>query len=216
VQIPFGASVFGSDGNKLGEVEGLVVDAGTKRARAILVDQGWFSRGQHMVAISAVSHGDTEGVHLDTSGPVTESEAPFVESIEVAKPQRVEPPTTFIEAAGVGGPVIADEPPPPGEYPNSSSFFDIAPIDPPPVEIESDLEENEVLLGRRTDAVSSDGHRLGEVVQAELGDMGLVEAVTVSEGIISREHATFKLSDIDEFGTNKVHLRLTRAQAEAH
>jgi hypothetical protein len=114
----------------------------------------------------------------------------------------------------VGGPIVADEPPPPGEYPDDSSFFDIAPIDPPPVEIESDLMENEVILGKGTEAISSDGHKVGDVVEVDLGDMGLVEAVTVAEGFIFRERASFPLAEINEFGTDKVHLRLTRAQTE--
>ena len=102
----------------------------------------------------------------------------------------------------------------PGSILTKAASSNIAPLDPPVVEVESNLGENEVVLGRETDAISSDHERLGTVSAFELGDMGLVEAITVSEGLIFKERSTFPLSEIGEFGTNAVHLRLTRSAAE--
>ena len=107
-------------------------------------------------------------------------------------------------------------PAPSGEYPDESSFFEIAPLDPPVVEVESNLGQNEVVLGSETHASSSDHERLGNVTAFELGDMGLVESITVSEGLIFKERKAFPLTEIDEFGTDAVHLRLTKTAAEAH
>jgi len=45
--------------------------------------------------------------------------------------------------------------------------------------------------------------------------MGLVESITVSEGLIFKERSTFPLTEVGEFGTNTVHLRVTRSAAEA-
>jgi hypothetical protein len=83
------------------------------------------------------------------------------------------------------------------------------------VEVESNLGENEVVLGKETHAISSDHERLGNVIAFELGDMGLVDSITVSEGLIFKERSTFPLTEIEEFGTNAVHLGLTRSVAEA-
>jgi uncharacterized protein YrrD len=212
--IELGASVFGVGGTRLGEVDGLVVNAGTKRATYILVDAGLGNRRRHQVGVSAIQSVGSDGVHLESTGRAEAQSPTYVEE-EVAYPQRVEPPEVFIPATGVGGPVIADGEAIPGDYPDSKSFFDIAPIDPPPVEIESSLSENEVILGKRTDAFSADEHKLGDVVAVELGDMGTVEAITVSEGLIFKERAVFPLAEIDEFGTNAVHLRLNRTEANA-
>jgi hypothetical protein len=214
MQVRFGDPVNGSGGQRLGEVNGLVVDAGTKRASAILVDAGPLDRAQQMVAISAIARSDQSGLHLDATRTKTDAESPELDSDEVAFPQRAEPETTFIPAAGVGGPVMASEPSVPGEYPDESSFFEIAPLDPPPVEIESNLGENEVRLDKGADAMSKDGHKVGEVVGFELGDMGRVDQITVSEGFILKHQASFPLAEIGEFGTNAVHLRLSRSDAE--
>ena len=211
--IEFGASVIGVGGKRLGEVDGLIVNAGTKRVSSLLVDAGLFDRAKHKVGVSAIQSVDQQGIHLETTARA-EAQSPTYAEEEVAFPQRVEPPEVFSPAAGVGGPVVVDDEVS-SEYPHSDSFFDIAPIDPPPVEIESNLLENEVILGKGTDAISSDGHKVGDVVALELGDMGQVDAVTVSEGFIFKERATFNLAEIDEFGTNAVHLKLDRAQAEA-
>ena len=215
MHIAFGSSVFGVGGQKLGEVDGVVVDSGTKRVRAVLVESGLFGRKKRMVAISAIERSDDAGLHLDSTGATAAAQSPLLGSEEVAFAQRVEPPTTFIESAGVGGPVIADTPAVPGEYPDESSFFDLAPIDPPPVEIESNLGENEVVLGNDTDAISADDHELGRVVGIDTGEMGLVESITVSAGLISKSQSTFALKQIDEFGTDAVHLRVSKAEAEA-
>jgi hypothetical protein len=213
--IKFGAPVYGIAGKELGEVDGVVVNAGTKRVRAILVESGLFGRTKRMVAISAIERSDDAGLHLDSTGATAAAQSPLLGSEEVAFQQRVEPPTTFIESAGVGGPVIADTPAVPGEYPDDSSFFDLAPLDPPPVEIESNLEENEVILGRGAEVFSSDNHELGKVASLDAGGMGLVGGVTLAEGFLGRSESTFNLDAIDEFGTDAVHLRLSRAELEA-
>ena len=215
MRVEFGAPVFGAGGKRLGEVDGLVVNAGTKRASAILVDAGLFDRGKHMIGVSAVTRSDRDGLHLDEPATTSEAASQTLDSEEVSIAQRVEPPTEFIPAAGVGGRVFADNPAASGDYPDDSSFFDIAPLDPPVVEVESNLGPNEVVLGKETHAVSSDHERLGTITAFELGALGLVESVTVSEGLIFKERSTFPLTEIEEVGTNAVHLSLTRSAAEA-
>ncbi len=215
MHVEFGASVFGIGGKRLGEVNGIVVDAGTRRARAFLLTSGLFDGTRQMVDTTAIARADKDGLHQETTQAATDAQSPTVASEEVAFPERVEEPTTFIPAAGVGGPVYADPPAVPGRYPDESSFFEIAPIDPPPVEILSNLGENEVILGDDTHAISSDDHKVGKVVALQLGDREVVEGITVSEGFIFKERADFSLAEIDEFGTDEVHLKLTRDQAEA-
>jgi hypothetical protein len=214
MHVRFGDSVMGKAGQRLGDVDGLIVDAGTKRAESLIVDTGLGGRNKHMIAVSAIHGVDDDGVHLDETAARIESQSPTIDSEEVAFAQRVEPPTTFIPAAGVGGPVVATDPSVPGEYPDGGSFFEIAPLDPPPVEIESNLGENEVILGRDTHVISSDGHKLGKAVAFELGDMGRVDGVTASEGLIFKQQSSFSLKDIEEFGTDAVHLRQTKSEAE--
>jgi uncharacterized protein YrrD len=214
MQVKLGAPVFGVGGKRIGEVEALIANAGTKRANYILVDEGLLDRTGHLVAISAIARGGEDGVHLDATGARTNEESPVLDSEEVAFAQRVEPPTTFIPAAGVGGPVIASDPAVPGEYPDDPSFFDIAPIDPPPVEIESNLGENEVRLGKGSDVLSADGLKIGDVTDFELGDMGLIDNITVSEGLLFKHSQQFTLAEIAELDSNAIHLRVTRDEAE--
>ena len=215
MQVAFGAPVIGADGKQVGEVESLVVDAGTKRAKGIFIGGGLFGGPRRLIEFSALSRVDERGVHLDESRAAANAEAePFAEQ-EVAFGQRVEPPIEYIPAAGVGGPIVADEPPAPGQYPDDDSFFELAPIDPPPVEVESNLLENEVVLGRGTSVMSSDHHKLGEATLFDLGDMRRDDAVTVAEGFLFKHSAAFSLAEIAEFDSDAVHLRLNRSEAEA-
>jgi uncharacterized protein YrrD len=213
MRIQLGGTVLGTERDRIGRVTGVVVDAGTKRARAVLVDPDLIGGSERLVAVADIARGDDDGVVLKSTEQQTAAESPQLDSEEVAFAQRVEPPTTFIPATGVGGPVYADPPAAPGTYPDDGSFFDIAPVDPPPVEVESNLGPNQVILGLRTEVMSSDNHKLGEVNAVILGDRDVVEGIDVSEGFIFKERSSFDLSDIAEFGTNVVHLRLTRAAA---
>lgn len=215
MHVEFGASVFGVGGKRLGDVDGVVVDAGTKRARAILLTSGLLDATKHMVDVATIARADDDGLHLETTAAATDAQSPILDSEEVAMPERVQEPTTFIPAAGVGGPIYADPPAAPGRYPDESSFFEMAPLDPPPVEVFSNLGENEVLLGNDTHAISSDDHKVGKVVALSLGEREVVAGITVSEGFIFTQRVDFSLSDIEEFGTDEVHLTLTKAEAEA-
>ncbi len=199
--IRVGDSVFGVGGKELGKVDGVVVNAGTMRATGILVHSGLLGHVERILAVTGVGSTDERGLHLDTIGPVAKAESPILDSEKVAFAQRVQPEETFIPAAGVGGPVYASEPNVSGRYPDDSSFFEMAPIDPPPVEVLSNLEENEVKLTRHTEVLSSEGHGLGRVESYTLGDMGLVDSLTVSGD------TAYTTNQIAEFGTDKVHLK---------
>src|SRR5688500_19308153 len=131
MQIEFGVPVFAAGGKRLGEVDGLVVNAGTKRASAIIVDAGLLDRGKHMIGVSAVTRSDRYGVHLNAPAATSEAESQTLDSEEVSIAQRVEPPTEYIPAAGAGGQVYADAPAAPGTYPDESNFFESAPPAPP-------------------------------------------------------------------------------------
>jgi uncharacterized protein YrrD len=216
MNIELGSPVTDSNGKHLGDVDGIVVDAGTKRVRAIVVNTGLFGRSHHIVEISTVASSDDAGLRLDTTGATANRESPLLDSEEVAEAQRVEPPINFVAAAGVGGPVYAAGAAVPGEYPYDSNFFDVAPIDPPPVEVESNLGENSVILDGKTDVVASDGSRLGRVKALTLGSMGVVEALVATEGLFDKERATFPLRTITDFGSERVRLGLTKAEAEGH
>jgi hypothetical protein len=199
--IRVGDSVFGVGGKEIGKIAGVVVNAGTMRATGILVHSGLFGHNERILGVTGIGTTDERGLHLDTTGPVAVSDSPIVDSEEVAIAQRVQPEETFIPAAGVGGPVYATDPNVSGPYPDESSFFEMAPIDPPPVEIFSNIGENDVKLTGHTEALASDGHGLGRVESYTLGDMGLVDSVTLSGG------KSFATAQIDEFGTDKVHLK---------
>jgi hypothetical protein len=196
-----GDTVFGVGGKDIGKVSGLVVNAGTMRATGVLVHSGLFGHNERILGVTGMATSDERGLHLDVTGSEAVSEAPIVDSEEVELAQRVQPEETFIPAAGVGGPIYATEPNIPGRYPDDSSFFEMAPIDPGPVEILSNIGENEVKLTGHTEALNSEGHGLGHIESYALGDMGLVDTITLSNG------KSFTTAQIDEFGTDKVHLK---------
>ena len=71
--VAFGASILGKGGKRLGAVDGLLVDAGTKRATSVVVDEGLFDSAKHMIGVSSIARSDQDGLHLQESAARTES-----------------------------------------------------------------------------------------------------------------------------------------------
>ena len=216
MQIEFGAPVFGVGGKRLGEVDGLVVNAGTKRASAILVDAGLFDRGKHMIGVSAITRSDQDGLHLDE--PAATSEAAFADA---RFGRDIDCPASRT-ADGVhprGGSRRASLRRHPCAVPGNTLTKAASSNSPRSTRRWSRSSrtwaKTRSCSASETHAISSDHERLGNVTAFELGDMGLVESITVSEGLIFKERHAFPLTEIDEFGTNAVHLRLTKSAAEA-
>ena len=62
MQIGFGVPVYGIGDKHLGEVGSIIVNAGTKRARAILIDSGVLGGSKHILEVSAIKSADANGV----------------------------------------------------------------------------------------------------------------------------------------------------------
>jgi sporulation protein YlmC with PRC-barrel domain len=213
VKIDFGQEVRASDGEAVGSVVGVVVNGGTFEVTRVLVGPG---RGEppRLVDVSAVKTSGGDGIALDLSRQSYEA-MPMLDSREIVTEPRVPEFPTIIPTGGVGGPVLTDAsaggPGSPG-----GDFFDVAPIDPPTVQVESNLLFSEAVLHRGSDVVSSDGHKIGTLDEASLGDLGIVEALVVRAGFLFHHDLRIPVSEVAEFGTDRVHLKITKDAAEAH
>jgi hypothetical protein len=213
MKIDFGQEVRASDGETVGAVAGLVVNGSTFEVTRVLVGHG---RGEppRLVDVSAVTTSDGERIALDLSRQ-SFAAMPMLDSREVATQPRVPEFPTIVPTGGVGGPVLTDAsaggPGSPG-----GDFFDVAPIDPPTVQVESNLLFSEAVLHRGSDVVSSDGHKIGTLDEASLGDLGIVEALVVRAGFLFHHDLRIPVSEVADFGTDRVHLKITKDAVEAH
>ena len=212
MQVDLGQDVFSSDGKKLGSVRALVVDAGTKEVRRIAVGGG-LSGGERLVDLSAIAGTGPDGVRLDLTAAAAESLPRFVREEHVeARHEDAEP--FLLPTGGVGGPIFYDNPTAGAGYPGTGSFFDPAPINPPPVEVESNILETEVMIGKGTDVVGADGRKVGTVDEVFTGDRGTVEAFLVKAGFLFKHDVRIPIAWVKEVDDDRVLLTVTAEDAE--
>ncbi len=212
MKINFGQEVQASDGQAVGSVVGLVVNGATFEVTRVLVSHG---RGEspRLVDVSALHPAAGDRISLDLSRQAYEA-MPMLISEEIATPPRVPEFPTILPASGVGGPVLADTSDTGPGYPGGD-FFDLAPIDPPTVQVESNLLFSEAVLHRGSEVVSSDGHKIGTLDEASVGELGILEALTVRAGFLFHHDLRIPVAEVADFGTNRLHLKITKDAAEA-
>lgn len=210
MRIAFGNEIRSRDGEIIGAVDGLVVAADTRLVRQVLVGSGLFGRDQRLIEAAGLS-GDGEGLRLDLSREEAEALPLYVRTEEVEAPRVADEPL-IMPASGVGGPVIVDDVAAGRGYPGGGGLIDLAPIDPPPLEVRSNLLETEVILRKGADVVTADGEKVGDLAAVEIGDRGTVERLTVRSGFIFTEDREIAASTVREFDTDRIILATTRAE----
>lgn len=212
MKIELGHEVVGSDGRKLGTVAGFVIDSGTKEVTRLVLGGGLFGEDR-LVDYSAVAATGGNGVRLDLDEAGARSLPAFVrEEHVVAGREDAEP--FLLPASGVGGPVFYDNPTAGGGYPGSGSFFDPAPIDPPPLEVESNIAQTEVMLRKGSDVVGADGEKVGVVDQIETGERGELVGFVVRAGFLFKHDVRVPAAWVREVDDEKVRLSVTGDEAE--
>jgi sporulation protein YlmC with PRC-barrel domain len=211
MRIIMGSDVLTNDGEKLGDVSGIVVNAGNGRVQQLLVASGLLRRKRRLVDVSAVEGDGGSPLRIDMPLATAEQLPTYIElEATVESPQSPEMPM-ILPASGVGGPVMAEPIQGAIDYTGSGSFIESAPIDPDPSEVVSNLEENEVVLGRDTRVVDLGGDDLGKLDQIEIdGDAAITELVVGSGGLFSHER-TLPGSAITAYGDNRVHVKTSGA-----
>ncbi len=210
MRIVMGSEVLASDGEKVGDVDGVVVDSGNGRVQQLLVASGLLRRRRRLVDVSAVQSGGAP-LRLDMTKATADQLPTYVElEATVESPQTPEMPMVM-PASGVGGPVMTEPIEGAIDYTGSGSFIESAPIDPDPSQAVSNLEENDVILGRDTRVVDWGGDDLGGLEQIEIDGDAAITEIVVSEGVLFSHDRTLAGSAITSYGDNKIYVKTSGA-----
>lgn len=209
----FGQDVLSSDGHKVGSLAGLVVDAGNFEVTRLLIDPGLFGGADRLVDVSAVTSARGGSVSLDINKDAANTLQDYAKE-EYVQPHRVPDAPIIMPASGVGGPVMVDNPDTGMGFPGGG-MYDMAPIDPPRLEVLSNLNSNEVILRKGTDVIASDYNKVGTVDEIQTGDRGAISGFVVRAGGLFGHDVAIPITAVKEFGTDKVRLTIDRAAAEA-
>lgn len=214
MRIVLGTDVYGSDGQYFGHAAGVVVDAGARRLTRIVIGSGPLGGNDRMADVALVHSTGEDRIALIVDRAGAEALPEYAKETYV-HPDRTPDFPVILPASGAGGPVLYDNPDTGMGYPGGD-FFDPAPIDPPAMEVVSNLLTTEVMLPKGSDVVSADGHKVGDLDEVVTDSDAHVEAVVVRAGFLFHHDLRLPAAEISEFDDKKVRLKVTKDAAEAH
>lgn len=206
-QVAIGDKVISSDGQKLGDVEHLVVDPAKRELTAFIVDKGLFDRGR-VCDLGYVDNVDGNQVKLTLDRDQANSLPEWVEQ-------------EFMQFNQSGGGVHNNSAggtwyhmgPAGGGVPSTgaSSFFQPAIVGDVSTQIVSPIDESDIVIGKGTEVYSIDGFKLGQIDEIDFDEKGKISGFSFEKGhIFSKKEVNVSVDDVDGITQKYVRLKLTR------
>ncbi len=218
MDIELGQAVYDQNGEHIGDVERLIIDAEAMVVREFLIKEGTILSTDRVVDVDLVSRVDENGVHLTISSDEADSLPPFVEEryVTPAEHELNQMPQVWIGAAGGagGGPLIWGPAGPGRGEPGQGSMFEPATVPSSPGASESALDQTGVIIDEGTDVIDKEGEHVGDVEEVHYGDDGRISALKVKSGTIFTKKLSIPLKWVDSLQQDAVRLAITAQEAE--
>jgi uncharacterized protein YrrD len=216
MRIDLGTDVFGTDGEKVGEVDKIVIDPDTKQIHQFVVHRGFLTRENKLVDVSMISGQDDQGLRLDLTADQVNELPDYVEQRFVQVPQHDVDSIPFIlpTAMGAGGYLYGAPYAGRGYEGGQDSFFDAAPSVAPVIEDESNIPETDVMISEGTDVYGADGDKVGSVGEVLLSESGAIQGFVVSKGLIFKKDVRVPIDWVESADESEIRLNVTSAEAE--
>jgi uncharacterized protein YrrD len=217
MNIDLGMDVFGSDGEKVGTVERIVVDSNTKQIHQFIVHRGFLSHDDKLVDIGMVSGQDADGLRLDLTSDQVNELPGYVEErfVQIPDNDRDSLPFMVPNAMGAGAYLYGAPNVGRGYEGSQDSFFDAAPAVAPVIEDQSNIPETDVMISEGTDVYGVDGDKLGSVGEVLVSNDGAIDGFVVSKGLIFKKDVRVPIDWVESANGDEIRLNVTSAQAEA-
>ncbi|HEX5165006.1 MAG TPA: PRC-barrel domain-containing protein [Thermomicrobiales bacterium] len=217
MRIDLGTDVFGTDGEKVGAVDKIVIDPGTKQIHQFVVHRGFLTRENKLVDIAMVSGQDDQGLRLDLTSDQVNELPDYIEERFVQVPEHDVDAIPFIlpTAMGAGGYLYGAPYAGRGYEGRQDSFFDAAPSVAPVIEDESNIPETDVMISEGTDVYGADGDKVGSVGEVLVSENGAIQGFVVSKGVIFKKDVRVPIDWVESADEAQIRLNVTSAEAEA-
>jgi uncharacterized protein YrrD len=216
VRIDLGANVYSVDGEKVGTVERIVVDAATKEIDKFVVRSGFLTHHDRLVDVDMVTGADDDGLRLDLTADQVEALPDFVEDqfTVISDNDAGNLPFIIPNAMGGGAYLWGAANVGRGYEGAQDSFFNAAPASAPVVETRSNVPETDVVIGEGTDVIGADGEKLGTVGEVFFSGDGRINGFTVKGGLFSND-VRVPIDWVRETDEDRILLSISSAEAEA-
>ncbi len=166
MDIQLGTDIIGSDGEKLGVVDSLVVEPRTGEIQAIIVRQGFFFPTDKIIPIDRVSAAESDKVHMNLSK------------------REIEDLTEYMDAEYIW--------PPAGYYANTGYLWPATPVYSSELLVDEEVHQRSpdaIIISEGTLVVDKNEHDVGRVHDIIADEQGRVSGFKVEEGFFSHhEH----------------------------
>lgn len=218
MDLELGKDVYASDGEKVGEVERLIVDADAKVVREFLIKEGTFVSTDRVVDIELVARIDEDGVHLNVSSDSIDSLPAFVEGSYTAPADHElsEMPHTWIGAAGGagGGPLLWGPAGPGRGEPGQGSMFEPATVPGGDPAAESPIDDTSVVIEEGTQVIDVNDESAGTVAEVHYDTIGRISGFLIKSGTLFSTEINVPMKWVDSMQPDAVRLAVTAEQAE--
>jgi uncharacterized protein YrrD len=219
MQVDLGMTVYDNNGDKVGTVEKLVLDAENKTIGKLIVHTGGLTHNHdRLVDVEMVTRSQDDDLYLDLpKHEFDQLPAYFEKEFIVASNNDVADFPMVRPGAVGGGAYLLGNPAIPGRgYRDTvdDSFF--APVSPvaPVVESRTNLRDIDVVVDKGTDVVGSDGEKVGTVGDVVFGADGVLVGFVVKKGWIFKSDMRVPIELVSETGADAIRLNVPAAEAE--
>ncbi len=204
--IHVGQDIVSADGEKIGTVDSVVLNAENRHLEHIISGQGIFSQPK-LIDIGLIERVDSSHIVLGMTASQVDALPDFVQTQYIEAPDSALSdlgPAWEASAAGrvyIGGPVGA-APYPGGFVPAPSTTAEGI----PPDETITNLPPQDVVISEGTAVIGADGKKIGNVDHVIFGDGGNLQGFVVKSGFIFHRDIVVPIEAVADVGANTIRL----------
>ncbi|MEZ4524149.1 MAG: PRC-barrel domain-containing protein [Thermomicrobiales bacterium] len=213
MNIRIGKHVVSRDGTHIGKVDHLALDADAGKLLAIVVRSGVFYSNDRLIEPGSIDYVESDGsIHLRLTTDQARNLPIFIKEEYVSQEDpdlypTISTPLGILWPASYATPHF-------GEYGEDKEFFETAQLDPPTVEVVSNLPADATEVGHRVHVVGSDNRGLGHVAGVRVEPHGAIESIIVESGHLGFHHESIiPWSDAKVVTHERVTLSLTSSES---
>ena len=215
--IRLGAPVYSRDGQKLGNVERLILNDRRFRVKALVV-HNLLLGGDKIVEMPLAERVGEEGIVLRIDADEAERLPAFVRETFVEVSPEAALDALYASFAPGAGTFLAA--PPVAGRRTIEDFTDDGRLTPIPpdatVTVESNVPDEYDVIGPGTDVFAVDGRKVGTVFEVMVDRDGDITGFVVEKGFLFKHDVFVPVDWINDIGNDHIHLKVTAAEAEAN
>lgn len=226
MDIRLDSKIMTSDGETVGSVDSVIVNGDSHEVMGVIARQGMIFTKDRIIERQYMDRVDDDGtIHVSETSDEIDHFPEFVEA-KYAHPESDDDayvddmtltyPIGRIYFAPTPMPTTGQDPTvTDSTYPAPDTPMQPAPADTPPLEVDSNLPEADVMISEGTKVVDRSGEGIGKVDEVLYGNDNQVRGFIVKAGMIFKHDVRVPVDTVDEFTPDQIKLSCSAEEAES-